>query len=81
MLHNHIKALFSLHAIAKESSEKIHAMMDSNNKHLRAINSLATTENLFETLLIYLVTSKLDPTTVREWEKRIKAKLYLLLMS
>lgn len=69
LVHNHIKALFGLDIINKESSEKIRALIDFVWKHLRSLSSLAPTETFWEILIIFLVTSKLDPITAREWEQ------------
>lgn len=69
LVHNHIKALFNMETITKESSDKIRSMIDSVNKHLRAITSLTPSETLWENLIIYLITTKLDPISSREWEQ------------
>ncbi|XP_031334918.1 uncharacterized protein LOC116164833 [Photinus pyralis] len=72
LIHNHVKSLFNLESIQKESSMKIRNLLDSVSKHLANIKSLTSSETLGETLIIYLVTSKLDSMTMREWEKHTK---------
>lgn len=69
LVHNHIKSLFNIENTPTESSEKIRNIIDCTSKHLRAIKSLTPEETLWETMVIHLITSKLDPVTSREWEQ------------
>jgi len=39
------------------------------NTHLRAIQTLATTQNILDGLLIHIVTRKLDQRTREKWEE------------
>lgn len=69
LVHNHVKALFNLSVITKESSEKIRNLLDSVSKHLRALEQLEQPTVNWDTLIIYLITTKLDETTARKWEQ------------
>ncbi|KAB0801916.1 hypothetical protein PPYR_04102 [Photinus pyralis] len=55
-----------------EATAKADCLLNSVPKHLANIKSLTSSETLGETLIIYLVTSKLDSITMREWEKHTK---------
>ena len=44
-------------------------MLDNINKHLRALNALDKHTEHWDSLLIYLLSSKLDSTTARAWEE------------
>ncbi|XP_011858580.1 PREDICTED: uncharacterized protein LOC105556118, partial [Vollenhovia emeryi] len=69
LTHNHIKALFSISPIKKESSNQIREVVDNLNKHLRALNALDQATESWDSLLIYLISTKLDSITARAWEK------------
>lgn len=70
LIFKHIRALFFLEQIQKESSGKLRHIVDCTTKNLRSLKLLFNEEQLSEALLIYLVTSKLDPTTNCEWEEK-----------
>lgn len=70
LINNHVKALFNLSVITKENYSKMRAMLDNVSKHLRALEVLGQPVAEWDTLLIYLVTSKLDPSTRRDWEEK-----------
>ncbi|XP_018395970.1 PREDICTED: uncharacterized protein LOC108774375 [Cyphomyrmex costatus] len=69
LTYNHIKAIFSINSIKEESAIQLRNMIDTLNKHLRALNALGQSTEHWDTLLIYLTSSKLDSITAREWEK------------
>lgn len=69
LIQNHISALFNIDNITKESSVSLKRLIDSLNKHLRSIDLLGEPVTYWGTLLIYLVTHKLDQRTYREWEE------------
>lgn len=68
-MHNDIKSLLNVENILKESSEKIKTMIDTVWKHLQSLKTLTSTESFWESLIIYLITSKLDKVSMREWEQ------------
>lgn len=68
LVQNHVKALFNLDKIQKESASSLRKLSDDLSKHLRALHSLNQPTNHWDTLVIYLVTSKLDDVTLRYWE-------------
>ncbi|KAJ8983230.1 hypothetical protein NQ317_005319 [Molorchus minor] len=69
LVNNHVKALFNLENIREESPKLLRKMIDNVTKHLRALQTLKEPTEKWDTLIIYLVTTKLDPTTAREWEE------------
>lgn len=68
LVQNHVKALFNTTSINKESSVQIRKLIDNILKNIRALNTLGEPTESWDTLIIYLITSKLDPCTEREWE-------------
>ncbi|XP_050301535.1 uncharacterized protein LOC126739769 [Anthonomus grandis grandis] len=69
LVHLHLKSLFDLEPINKESAEKIRFLIDSVSKSLNALTALKQETEHWGTLIMYLVSTKLDPITDREWEE------------
>ncbi|XP_050555965.1 uncharacterized protein LOC118281405 isoform X1 [Spodoptera frugiperda] len=69
LIQNHVSALFNIESIIKESSVALKTLIDLINKDLRALESLGEPVKQWDTLLIYIMTRKLDQKTYREWEE------------
>ncbi|KAJ8954661.1 hypothetical protein NQ317_012930 [Molorchus minor] len=63
------QALFNLDVIQKESSVQLRKLIDNVTKNLRALNTLEQPTDHWDTLIIYIIVSKLDSVTAREWEE------------
>ncbi|XP_036319976.1 uncharacterized protein LOC118734359 [Rhagoletis pomonella] len=70
----HIKAIFGLQGVEVGISGGLRKLSDQVNAHLRALQTLATTEEIYNGLLIHLVTSKLDLHTHEKWEENLSAQ-------
>ncbi|XP_045501378.1 uncharacterized protein LOC123698678 [Colias croceus] len=68
LVHNHVKALFNVQALQSESFVHIRRLIDSTLRNLRALKSLNEPTDSWDTLVVYLIVSKLDQSTEREWE-------------
>ncbi|XP_022824611.1 uncharacterized protein LOC111355114 [Spodoptera litura] len=69
LVNNHVQAIFNLNGINKESSKSLRHIVDTVNKNLRALSTLGQPVQHWDTLIIYIMTSKLDQVTNREWEE------------
>ncbi|XP_049865557.1 uncharacterized protein LOC126366489 [Pectinophora gossypiella] len=69
LIQNHVSALFNLENITKECSFTLKRLLDKINQNLRALESLGEPVQYWDTLIIYLITQKLDVKTYREWEE------------
>ncbi|KAJ8945553.1 hypothetical protein NQ318_020399 [Aromia moschata] len=69
LIKNHVRALFNLETIIKESPSKIRKLIDSYSKHLRSLEQLGQPVNMWDTLVIHLIMTKVDSITIREWEE------------
>lgn len=69
LISNHVHALFNITTIQKESAASLRQLLDTVNKNLRALDNLGEATQNWDTLIIYLVASKLDPVTLRYWEE------------
>lgn len=68
LIHNHVKSLFTAQSINKESPSLIRKLIDVVLRNLRALKSLDEPTDTWDTLIIYIIVSKLDSATEREWE-------------
>lgn len=68
IIHNHVKALHEIPSLTKESYTGLRQLLDNLNKHIRALESLGEPVKHWDTLLIFLITTKFDNVTRREWE-------------
>ncbi|XP_049884023.1 uncharacterized protein LOC126379357 [Pectinophora gossypiella] len=69
LVQNHVSALFNIENITKECSITLKLLIDQLNKNIRALQSLGEPVHHWDTLLIYIITQKLDAKTFREWEE------------
>lgn len=71
IVYTHLKALFDLPSISKESSQQLRKLTDDLFKHLRALKMLGRPVNYWDDVIIYLICLKLDFNSKREWESSI----------
>lgn len=69
LINNHMKALFTIDPLSRESHRAIRFLIDHVTKNLRALNTLGRPTDSWDDVIIYLVGSKLDTTTSRKWEE------------
>lgn len=69
LVNNHVQALFNVQPINRESSKSLRHIIDTTNKNLRALSTLDQPVQHWDTLIIYIMTNKLDNVTSREWEE------------
>ncbi|KAL0860190.1 hypothetical protein ABMA27_010497 [Loxostege sticticalis] len=68
LVHNHVKALFNVPSFSKESPQQLRILIDTILRNLRALKSLNEPVDNWDTLIIYLIVTKLDVSTERAWE-------------
>lgn len=67
LINNHVQALFSVEPISKECSRSLRNLIDITNKNIRALETLNEPTKYWDTLIIYMMSTKLDLTTSRYW--------------
>lgn len=67
-MHNHVKSLFNLPSLTKESHLLLRELLSAISKNLRALKTLGQPVEKWDTLIIFLITNKLDSISKREWE-------------
>ncbi|XP_077275276.1 uncharacterized protein LOC143904452 [Temnothorax americanus] len=71
IIQSHIRALFDLPVISKESSTQLRSLVDAALRHTRALHALGQPTKSWDALLFHLLTSKLDRSTHKEWERSL----------
>lgn len=71
LISNHVKSLFNVQQVQRDASSSFHLkrLVDNFVKNLRSLTTLGEPTNNWDTLLIYMLSSKFDPQTLTEWEK------------
>lgn len=69
LVHNHVKSIFSVQPLTKESAAYIRKMVDSIVRNLRALKTLGEPIEYWDTLLIYIIVSKFDAAIDKEWQQ------------
>lgn len=69
IIYNHIKSLFDIEPVLKESHISLQQLINNTLKHVRALNTLGEPTQHWDSILIYLISSKLDYASKRDWEK------------
>lgn len=69
LINKHLKALFNIDIISKESFKALRFLIDHVSKNLRALETLGQPTDKWDVLIIFMVSAKLDPTTARKWEE------------
>lgn len=74
LVHHHLQALIEFPAIQKESHAALRQLLDTMEKHVRALKKLNQPTEHWSTILVFLLTAKLDSTTKRAWENKTSSK-------
>ncbi|XP_045540074.1 uncharacterized protein LOC123722412 [Papilio machaon] len=69
LVNNHLKSLFSFQPLTKESHQSLRYMIDYFTKNLRSLNVLNEPTDSWDTLIIFMMTTKLDGVTSCKWEE------------
>lgn len=73
IIHSHLKSIFDLPVVPKESHICLRKFLDSFQKHFRSLKNLGENVDDWNTILIFLLNSKLDAASRKEWEIHIKS--------
>ncbi|XP_059051880.1 uncharacterized protein LOC131846562 [Achroia grisella] len=69
LIHNHLNSLCNIRPITRDSAKGIRFLIDHVSKNLRALNKLGEPTQSWDTLVIHLVSAKLDGSTSIKWEE------------
>ncbi|XP_047520275.1 uncharacterized protein LOC125059771 [Pieris napi] len=69
LIQHHVAALFKIETVTRETACNLKGIVDQLNKNLRALDTLGESTKHWDTLLVYLISQKLDTKSFREWEE------------
>ncbi|CAB3242550.1 unnamed protein product [Arctia plantaginis] len=69
LVNNHVQALFNVEKLSKESCFGLRRLTDVINKNMRALKTLNEPTEYWDTLIVYMMSIKLDSVTSRDWEE------------
>lgn len=72
IINSHIKEIFELPVLSKESFTNLRKFSDTFLKNYRALESLGESVDTWDTMLLFLLISKLDFNTKKDWENSTK---------
>jgi len=68
IIQNHVKALFELQVMLKESASGLSTLIDTALRHIHVLRNLEQPVEGWDALLLHLIGSKVDKKTRVEWE-------------
>lgn len=68
IIHSHIRAIFEYQGSGRESHTELRNLFDTITKHLRSLETLGEPVSHWDSLIIYIFTSKMASETRKEWE-------------
>ncbi|CAH2010141.1 unnamed protein product [Acanthoscelides obtectus] len=70
IIKNHVRELVEMPSVTRDP-HSLRKLTDDLQKHLRSLTSLGEPVTQWSTLLIYLITKKLDPSSEKSWEEHV----------
>lgn len=70
LISSHVKSLFNVFSVQKESAYNLRKLIDYVTEHVRSLTTLGEPVDKWDTILVHLVSTKLDANTSFEWEKQ-----------
>ncbi|XP_037301142.1 uncharacterized protein LOC119191343 [Manduca sexta] len=77
LINNHLKSLFNIEPL-RETDKSLRFLADHVTKNLRALNTLKQPTEHWDTLVVHMVSSKLDSNTRFKWEEYIQSNVNVL---
>lgn len=68
---NHIRAIMELPSMARENACELRQIVDGASRHISALEALKRPTSQWDDLLIYILSNKLDPASMREWQNSL----------
>lgn len=72
IIKNHIQAMFEWPSLTKENPVALRQIMSGMTKHLSSLKSLNRPTDSWDDILIYLLSTKLDTVTAKEWQMSVE---------
>lgn len=69
LINHHLNALFNVKPLQRESERSLRFLVDHVTKNLRALSTLGQPTDKWDILIIFMLSSKLDSSTLAKWEE------------
>lgn len=69
LIANHLNSLCTIQPVPRDSPKSLRSLIDNISKNLRALKTLGEPTESWDTLIIHLVSAKLDSSTNFKWEE------------
>ncbi|XP_062542474.1 uncharacterized protein LOC134210444 [Armigeres subalbatus] len=66
----HLKALFTIKQVPEDSSKELRRLLTECQRNVNALKQLGEATDQWSTILVYMITSKLDRASRRDWENQ-----------
>ncbi|XP_076660598.1 uncharacterized protein LOC143363956 [Halictus rubicundus] len=67
----HLKSLFELPSLTHDDPVALRSLITATEKHVNALKAISVPVHSWNEILTYIITSKLDKTTRREWDRSL----------
>nr|XP_022910072.1 uncharacterized protein LOC111421154 [Onthophagus taurus] len=74
LIDSHLSVLLSTRSIKQESSSELKRLISEIKENLGALEALDCPTNQWDNILVFLIVRRLDPETLKDWEKSIGSK-------
>ncbi|XP_055605661.1 uncharacterized protein LOC129753838 [Uranotaenia lowii] len=72
-LDNYVQTLFDFPILRRESATELHTLVEQFDANVRILKQLGESTEHWDILLIHLLSTRLDPSTRRDWEEHSSA--------
>ncbi|XP_055522828.1 uncharacterized protein LOC129717007 [Wyeomyia smithii] len=73
LVKSYIEALFAVESIKKECAESLNRLTDDFERNLKMLQKVGENPENWSTILVFMMSSRLDPATLRHWETHRKS--------
>lgn len=73
IVQNHIKTILDLANMSKENVVELRQIADGATRHIHALEALKRPTSSWDDLLVHILSSKLDPLSLREWQTSLSS--------
>ncbi|XP_062704266.1 uncharacterized protein LOC134286638 [Aedes albopictus] len=71
---SYVDSLFEFPSLKRESASELHSLVEKFEANVRVLKQLGEKTEFWDILLIRMLSSRLDPTTRRDWEEHSSTK-------
>ncbi|XP_071576253.1 uncharacterized protein [Temnothorax nylanderi] len=72
IVQTHIRSIVDLPVMNRENASELRQIADGAARHVHALTALKRPTDAWDDLLVYILSSKLDTNTAREWQSSLK---------